>query len=878
MASGPGFRPSVRAARERLAEGREKLRAQHDGGSPSFQVCARWTDVLDTVVIDLYESALADLGLDAAGRVVLVPHGGYGRRDGALYSDVDLMVVHALGAEQQVAPLAQRLVQDIFDVGLDLGLSVRTVRQACQLARRDAEVFSSLAESRFLCGSVSLYRRFMDQFLRQSRSAGRAMIVAIDEARCEERAKFGDTVYLLAPNVKRSHGALRDIQLLRWVGFARYGQTDPESLYRAGELSTHDFRALRRASEFLLKVRNELHFHAGKRNDVLDRDEQIRMAEKFGFAGDDGVLPVERFMQEYFRHTSEVRDVTAHFVATAKQRPWRQQFANVFLSHRMDHDFWVGPTTVGATRRSLDKVRGSVSQVLRLMDLANRYGRSIDHRTWQAIRETMAAQEMTLPLGAAAERFLSLMSQPGPLGELLRQLHNLGVLEKLVPAMAHARCLIQFNDYHKFTVDEHCIRAVEAATKFIQDEGPLGHAYRSIGNKRVLHLALLIHDLGKGFVEDHSEVGLRIAQETAARLRLPNSEAETLCFLVHKHLVMSHLGLRRNVSDEALVVNFAVEVGSPEVLQMLYVLTCADFAAVGPGVLNRWKLELLTELYHAAMRHLAGDASGGLMHDKAEERRERLAARVAKREDAEWYLEQVALLPASYLTSNSPSETEAILKRLHELSSDEAISWSNYRPETGAVEFSIGTNESITPGIFHRLCGALASHGLQILSAEIHTLAHGLVLDQFSVNDPDNTGKPPADRLEEVHRSLVAALCNETPTPPSFRRTWQGEHPFPPPKVPTRIRFDNNTSQQFTIIDVFTHDRAGLLYSITRALFELGLSISVAKIATHLDQVVDVFYVTDEGGNKVSEHAQHAIRERLLAEIDQGASHASSRS
>jgi [protein-PII] uridylyltransferase len=695
------------------------------------------------------------------------------------------------------------------------------------------------------------------------------MILAIDEARHDERAKYGETVYLLAPNVKRSRGALRDIQLLRWVGFARYGQNEPDNLYRAGQLSSNDYQSLRRANEFLLRLRNELHFHAGKRNDVLGRDEQIHVAEKFSYTGDDGVLPVERFMQEYFRHTSEVRDVTGHFVATAQQRPLRQRVAGALLSHRMDDDFWVGPSSVGATRRSLDKVRGSLPQVLRLMDLANRYGRRIDHQTWQAIRQTMVDQQETAPLGAAAERFLSLMSQPGPLGRLLRQLHELRVLEKLVPAMAHARCLIQFNDYHKYTVDEHCIRAVEAATDFINDDGPLGHAYRGIRNKRVLHLALLLHDLGKGFTEDHSDVGLRIAQETARWLRLPASEAEMLGFLVQKHLVMSHLGLRRNVNDEELVVNFAVDIGSPEVLQMLYVLTCADFAAVGPGVLNRWKIELLTELYRAAMRHLAGDEPRFNIDDRFDDRREQLTARVAERPDANWYTRQIALLPTPYLTSNSLDDTEAKLDRLHGLAADEAVSWACYRPETGAVEFTIGTNESITRGIFHKLCGALASHGLEILSAEIHTLADGLVLDQFSVNDPDNEGQPPDRRLEEVHRSLVSALCSDDPAPPTFRRVWQGRKHFPPPTVPTRIRFDNNTSQQYTIIDVFTHDRAGLLYAITRTLFKLGLSISVAKIATHLDQVVDVFYVTDQSGNKIAEHAQEAIRGQLIAEIDQ---------
>ncbi len=422
-------------------------------------------------------------------------------------------------------------------------------------------------------------------------------------------------MYLLEPNIKRSPGGLRDIQLLRWVGFARYGEAAPDGLQLMGELSKEDEIALRRALEFLLRIRNELHFHARKEHDVLDRAEQVRIAAAFGYRGSAGMLPVEEFMREYFRNTDAVQQVACRFLEGAQ--PWMKlgEVLSPLFSHQVEGDFRVGPTRISATRKGLVKLQGDLMQMLRLADLANLYNKRIAHSTWQAIHR--AAPKMPdVITSESAERFLSVLSQPARLGELLRNLHELVVLERLIPAFAHARSLLQFNEYHKFTVDEHCLRAVEAATALQTESEPWGEVYRAIENKRTLHLALLIHDLGKGYPEDHSEVGLRIADETARRLRLPQREAEILKFLVHKHLVMSHLAFRRDTSDDQIIVRFAVEVGSPEVLRMLYVLTCADLAAVGPGVLNSWKGEVLNDLYLRTLRHLSGDSPSLLADER----------------------------------------------------------------------------------------------------------------------------------------------------------------------------------------------------------------------------------------------------------------------
>lgn len=875
-----GLRPAVVAAKERLAQGRERLRRQHDAGSPGVQLCTLMTDLLDGIILDLFESVQTELDGQAHAalqHIALVAHGGFGRRDMAPFSDVDLMLLVQPAVEKHVEPLARKLSQTIFDCGLQLGFSVRTPQQACQLAKADATICTALAESRLLAGSVKLFTQFATRFRRMTQSRARSLLALVEAARRDEWKQHGGTVNLLEPNVKRSRGALRDVQLVRWVGYIIYGESDPEALHRAGHLSKPDYQRMRDARDFLLRLRNDLHFEAGKAQDLLDKSEQLRIAQKFNYPGDAAILPVERFMREYFEHSNEVRNVAAHFLASSRPRNVIAIALHPLVSHLVEGDFRVGPNHIKATRRGLKKVTSDLDQVLRLMGLANLYSKRIDHDTWEAIRDAMMQRHDLKVTPQATERFLDLMAQPGQLGDQLRRLHELRVLEKLIPAMSHARCLLQFNEYHKYTVDEHSIRAVQAVTEFMQDPGVLGDAYRRLRQKRTLHLALLLHDMGKGFVEDHSDVGRDIARQTAQQFCLPLREAQTLEFLVHKHLVMSHLAFRRDLNDEQVVVRFAVEVGSPEVLQMLFLVTAADLAAVGPGVLNQWKLELLIELYRRTMRYLAGDTPGtGSGATALALKRDELRAMVTEPAQRSWWDKQLETLPGWYLFGAPVERIHSELDQLRQLPHKQAVAWGRYDPERKALEYTVGTYEEITPGIFHKLTGALSSKGLLILSASIATLADGLVLDRFHVLDGDYASEPPAGRIEEVSAALVAALTDTSDKPPTFRKLWQAKPklaaPVPGTPEPT-VTIDNGTSEHYTILDIFANDRLGLLYTITRAIFELGLSVHVAKIATVVDQVLDVFYVTDHTGKKIADEARlEEIRAKLLAAINESSS------
>ena len=871
------LRPHILEAKSLLARGLERLKAEHKMGRSGVDLCAAASDLRDEVLRELYRIALEGLAADHAAmlndRVALVAHGGYGRREVAPYSDVDLMIVCQKGLIDHVAPLAKRLLCDVFDTGLVLGHSVRTINEACSLACQDAQIGTSLIESRFLAGSESLYQQYLHRFHTRVHGRAGALLDAIDKSRREERLQFGETVYLLEPNIKRSRGGLREIHLIRWVGEVAYGSTDLDDLAARGFLQADDAAAIRRANEFLLWLRNEMHFHAGKAGDVFSRSEQLRIAELKGYDAWAGMLPVELFMRDYFRHTNQVSHIATRFLAKARPTSPLETVAAALFSHRVEGGFRVGPSFLTATRRARQQLRGDLAAIMRLVDLANLYNKPIDPDTWEVVRQ----EAPRLPAEISAEaltHFWSLLGVPGRLGDLLRGLHEVGILEKFIPAFSHARGLLQFNQYHKYTVDEHSFRAVDQATDLLHDPGPFGQVYRKMASRNVLHLALLIHDLGKGYPQDHCDVGRVIAADTAQRLKLEPRDAEALKFLVHKHLIMNHLVFRRDTSDEQLVVRFAAEVGSPELLEKLYILTAADLGAVGPDTWTDWKADVITDLYQRTMEHLAGEAAGMDLDEQLAHRREAIRRYLDHDRADAWYARQLAALPAGYLNATQPPQIAADLRLLKGLDKDEVEVHADYQQETGTVQFTIATSEGIVPGVFHRLTGALSSQGLQILSAEINTLADGLVLDRFRVIDGDYAGKPPLSRLEQVDRALAASLTAADGQPPAFRRKWQVGGPQRPITAPeeTRVHSDNSTSESFTILDIFTADQPGLLYAITRTIFELGLSVGRAKIGTYLDQVANVFYVTDQAGHKIRDEGRLDEIGRRLVEVIQGLS------
>ena len=867
--------PQVVKARTQLLDARAKAATLHYSGASGPQLCFAWADHVDVVVNGLIEASVQNLPMPLDPNCfAFIALGGYGRRDLAPFSDIDLMLLYRGVTEAQIAPLARSIAQMIVDAGLQLGFSIRTPFQARQSAWTDATILTSLAEMRLIEGSETLFESFLNSFRNGCKRRSGRLAVMIEKERFLERQKFGETIYLLHPNVKRSRGCLRDVQIVRWIGFVCFGEKDPEQLVEMGLLAQEDFQAIRDGYQYLLRLRNELHFGTGRAQDSLDRSKQVEMAAIMQFKGTDGVLPVEEFMQQFFEFTSEVRYSSANFVGMARSRMSVVGFLSRFLGWPIRKGIRLGLNEIWATRSGLSRLQTDPARVLELMQVSNRYNRRIEHRTWRTIRQAMLRRRDGHVGTEAIDRFLQLISEPGRLGEILRRLHELRVLEQIIPSMRHARCLLQFNEYHKYTVDAHCIRSVECAGEFAKTDDVLGRVYRGLKNKMILHLALLLHDLGKGFIEDHSEVGRVIADETARLLKLSDVDRELLVFLVHHHLLMVNTAFRFDLSQKDPIIHFAKQVGSLERLQMLMVLSCADLDAVGPGALNEWKLNLILQLYDATEAQFRSDSPGQRFLDIVATQRAAVMAQLTATEHEDpWWTEQIDAIPSGYLISIKPNELVHELRRMHQLTTDKPVqAWGKFLGSQDAIEYVTAVLQQQSSGLFHRIAGALTSQGLSILSAEIHTQPGRIAWDRFVVQDPDYEGTPPPDRIDQICRHLVLSIDPQNTKPPVFRRIWKTKSTVDAASArtqPTQIRFDNSTSEHHTIISVFAYDRIGLLYDISKAMFDLSLDLHVAKVSTHLDQVVDVFYVTDMECQKVTEPTRlYTLRQTLLRAIE----------
>jgi [protein-PII] uridylyltransferase len=853
MPGGSRLRSSVLAARQQLAEGRQQLRQQHNRGLDGARVCARFTSLVDTTIRQLHEAYLEELQpVDAdklRERVALVAHGGYGRRQQAPYSDVDVMILYEGKLDESIKQLAARMWQDVSDINLALGHSLRGPDEAVKLARSDAQIGTSLLESRLMLGNSTVYDRFSKAMATMVQKNGTSLAPLFIAERRKERLEYGETVYLLEPNVKRSRGGLRDIHLLRWLWYIKAGEGDPDRLHDMGVLSKFDYRRLISAQSFLLRVRNEMHFHAGELCDGLSRAEQLRLAEFFQYRGRQGMLPVEQFMRDYFHHTNHVWQL-AHRLSELMQPVSRvSQLLEPVLGRKMEDDYQISRHEVSATPRATARLGRHREEVLKLVDLARREGKRISQDTWHFVYLS-APHYTSEPKPAVISRFLQILANPARLGELLRRLHGLGVLEKIIPEFSHARSLLQFNQYHKYTVDEHCILAVEEATRFAERQDVVGRIYRDLADKTTLHLALLIHDLGKGFEEDHSEVGRRIAEKTAERFSLPAEQAKTLEFLVHRHLLMSHLGLKYDISQQQLVTRFAEEVGTQERLDMLFLLTCADLAAVGPGVLNSWKIEVLSDFHSATSRRLA--AAGEVEDTERDAKRRGVWLALAQSEQNDpWFQRQLDAFPDTYVQRWPADKMVDTLRRLRGLEPRGGAAWANYLPDTDTIEFIAGIDQGVGRAIFSSMAGALTSNKMQILAAETNTLADDLLLLRYVGHVPEEPGEPPAERLAKICGDLVDSIDSDRlPTFPKILAREQKEAAAELAKPPNDVRINNDVSDECSVVEVFTVDRRGLLYRLARALHDLRLTICFAKISTYLDQVVDVFYVTERDGTK----------------------------
>ncbi len=850
------------------------------GGASGAETLAAMTEFVDGLIIGRYREAVREGGEDAAvvgmRQCCLMALGGYGRRELAPHSDIDLMFLFQAGAGKSVESLVRAVLHPLWDCGFQVGYSVRTIADSLELAEADATIKTSMMEARFLAGSADLFQDFHRKYLRKmvSRNTDAYLDQKLEERR-REYEKFGETVYLLEPNVKKSKGGLRDLHLLQWAGMARYQAATIRELSDRGILSRADSLALTEAREFLWRVRSLLHVHAGAAQEILTFDEQVWLAQHFGYHDQPHLLAVEQFMQRYYQHTMGLHERCMRFVERCRSVPLWRRLAGFLPAPRVDDYFVVRGNLLSVSNEHRDKVLESPALLLRLFDLARARKLTIVPPLIEDIHrhlDQVSADAYGTP--EVSRAFLKILAGPGTTAAL-EAMHRAHLLEKLVPAMRTVRGLMQFNQYHKYTVDEHSLLAVGRAEALSHDAGVLGEVYRGIKRKDLLHLAVLMHDLGKGQEEDHSEVGKRLSEQMALRLGFDEQETRTLVFLVHRHLLMAHTAFRRDPNDEKVVLPFAREVGTPEVLNKLLALTAADIAAVGPGVLTKWKESLLIELYTKTMPEVSGDRDQHRTPERwsqvVEEVRRHLNVTGRTGIDSAWIEEQLQQFPERYVYGTAPTRIAAQLAAVRRLHRGDVVVETDFNRSLATCEYSVITHNELTPGIFSKITGVMAGSGLQILDAQILTRADGIVFDTFQVTDPDYQGEPPAERRQTVSERIASVLKGWEHVDDVLRRGARLRMTRALPKTPeaTEVRIDNETSDGFTIIDVFADDRQGLLHIITHAIFQLGLSIHAARISTRLDQVADVFYVTDRSGKKLDDHAQlEAVRTAIEQAVE----------
>ncbi|MDH5426902.1 MAG: [protein-PII] uridylyltransferase [Nitrospirota bacterium] len=897
MTTGNPISPTASTAlsSQSLQEQREFLRHRLLDGATGGEVVQAFSDFMDGLLMARFREVIQQGNAETRAswqQCCLVAMGGYGRRELAPYSDIDVMVLTRGNQAELAQAISQGVFHRLWDLGFQVGHSVRTIAECLEIGETDLPACTSLMESRFLGGNAAVFQEFQRKFDRRilKRRAKQFVLDKIEE-RQREYAKFGGTIFLLEPNIKKGKGGLRDVHLIQWVGQARFGAGTIQELSNQGILALQDYQVLQEAQEFLWRLRGFLHFEAKRAQDILTFDDQVRLAEIYELSDLPNLLAVEQFMQQYFRHTTGLHDRCLRFLEQAEEQSWVDRIRQWWPTSLLEGTFLIEGSRLTIPPEKLLGVLESPVLLLRIFELSHERALTIDSQVLNELSQHLATVPNELfHTEEVSLLFRGILRRPGRIGQTLEAMHQAGLLEKLVPAFARVRGLMQFNQYHKYTVDEHSLLAVKEAERLQDNQGITGEVYRKIEDKDILHLALLLHDLGKGRPGDHCKIGQELAHLTADRLGLSHQEREVLAFLVFHHLVMSHTAFRRDLNDQKIILTFGRKMKTVGILQKMFILTVADISAVGPEVMTKWKESLLGELYSRTYEALAegqsSNAKGseqGILKPAA---RKSLLGEMAKKvgedfqPDADWTSwvdRQLSQLPDWYLTSTPIEEMAAHLLAMRNVSSMPTHVEGRFNQELGVSEYVLITQTQAKPGLFMQVTGVLAAFGLEVLNAQIMTVGDGIVLDIFSVNDTDCEGSPSEFRFQEVAQEIQSVVQEEYSVEQVFerRRRLTFGRQFPSGRRPTEVLIDNEVSDSFTVIDVFADDKSGLLFLLGKTLVQLDLSIHMARIGTRLDQVVDVFYVTTSSGEKIQDAAhckdiQLTIQKSVDAFLNEG--------
>lgn len=867
------LRPTLEQARNEI---RRRFEAQVTAESGAACLMQQGF-VMDTLLSVLFDHALANVFPVAnptmGEQLCLIAVGGYGRNELAPQSDVDLLFLVPYKRTPRVEQVTEFILYLLWDLGLKVGHAVRTVDECIRTAKNDGQIRTGLLEMRAIAGEPSLYADLRRRFTKDVMAGTAPQFIAEKLAERDKRhQKLGDSRYLVEPNVKDGKGGLRDLHVLFWIAKDLYQVDDIADLVARGVFRQSEAETFARCAQFLWMVRCHLHYVTGRPEERLTFDLQPEIGRRMGYADRRGNLAVERFMKHYFHIAKSVGDLSRIFTAAIEADLRRTSVAGR-LKYRFGRRALEGFAEDGEMLDLArpDQLFDQPVDTLRLFAVAHKHKLSIHPNALRSLTRAHKLVGPKLREDAEANRlFLEiLLSKRNPV-DTLRAMNEAGVLGRFIPEFGRVVAQMQFDMYHVYTVDEHSLRAIGILNEIESGarKETISHVTdvaQKITQRRVLYMAVLLHDIAKGRGGDHSEIGERIAERLCPRLGLSAQETETVAWLVRWHLAMSSAALKRDIEDPQTVKDFVALVQSPERLRLLYVLTAADITAVGPGRWNSWKGTLLANLYDRASDLM----SGGLMSEGQEERVAR--AEAALRTEA---TDLSSAVLDAFLTNAPPalllSFTPPLLARYARMVAA-AEAQGGALPHVEMVDFPASAISEVTiyaddeNGLFAKLAGAIAESGGNILDAKIFTMGNGRVLDVFWL--AHDTATLERDRRTRLVRAVTAAVRAgryEFNLPDSVVKAALRKHDAFP--VVPRVLIDNEASSTHTVIEVNGRDRPGLLYELTHALAEQHLRIASAKISTYGESAIDVFYVKDAFGLKIAKPDRlAAIEEALLA-------------
>lgn len=857
-----------------LANGRAEIaRRLVEQPSRGHQCAAQQAFLVDQIVRLIFDHITGNVypagNRSSSERIALVAVGGYGRGEMAPHSDVDIAFITPYKRTAWTEQVVEAMLYYLWDLSLKVGQSSRSLDETVKMALEDVTIRTALLESRFIWGDKNVYDQAAQRFWNEVANKTAPEFIRQKMAERDERHKrMGDSRYVVEPNVKDGKGGLRDLQTLYWIGKYVHRVRTASELVGVGLLSEREYGQFRRAENFLWAVRCHMHDITGRAEDRLTFDLQREVAERMQYSDRAGQSAVERFMQYYFLNAKTVGDVTGFFLAHLDDTLAKK--GRRFLPSLTRRPRKLNGFKLDRGRLSLpsdDYFSEDPLRMLEMFQLADKYELEIHPMAMRsAQRDGKLIDKHVRNNPRAAKMFMDVLTSRRDPETVLRWMNEATIFGRFIPDFQRVVAQMQFDMYHHYTVDEHTIRAIGLLAEIEKGDLTTDHPLsteimRRITSRKVLFMATLLHDIAKGRGGDHSILGAELALEICPKLGLTTAETQTVSWLVRHHLLMSATAFKRDLSDFKTILDFAHSVKSTERLRLLLVLTVVDIRAVGPGIWNSWKRQLLTDLYESTEEVLRlGHKQRGRDERIAETKK--LVSSMVSLPKAK-FEELADKLPAPYWIA----EPEDIIQRNIELlnnnlNADLAID-TCYYPERGATLITVLAADH--PGLFYRIAGAIHLAGGNIIDARIHTSVDGMAVDNFLVQDPLGNPFKEVGQLERLTKSITDALTQRGKHSPSLNSKPVALRRAEAFDIAPAVFVDNEASNRFTVLEVNARDRPALLNNLAQALFQSKVTLHSAHIATYGERAVDTFYLTDLFGSKIESKARlKTLEKRLL--------------